>query len=835
MKKLFHYFTILGLLIATPVFAATLNGTIRLEDLNIEGLEIQEESLGFQGNIAQPFTITTPSTNTAATTTNLFGNFLPQVDLAYDIGNSVSARWRAGYFNFVSSTTSTVGTAHFPDVDLGANIGSATLRFGVGNFGSVSSTSSTISNVYLGDGTESAPSLSFTSQNNLGLYRLVTGTMAFTTNGELIQSWMTTSTAIWNGGLSDYLNISFTGADTYFDTITGDIVFTPGGTDVVVPDDLSLAFGTGINARFIYETADSNANALLLVMERASAVDVPVFIIASTTAINVDLGLFDTWATPSLAVLSPDNTKYLSFRGGNTNPMIDTNATSLLASSGAATALWSSARFQVQDDKFLSLGTGSDAQFIWETADANANALILQLSRNGAGTTVPVFAVASTSANNVDLGLFDTWTNPTFAILGTANARYLRLYNNDIDSILDVSAGTLQVQIASSTVVSVSSTGIGLINGTVANPSLTFRNDTDKGLYIDTTSSTLNIVADGNVGFVVSSTGASVIDSAYLAVGTGVDGRFKWNVADANANEMLLVLPEGDATNVPVFIITDASGDIDLSFFDGVTVPTVAILDDTANDYLSLSFSGSDALIRTRLGDIILRPLGNDVIIEDSREMSFGTTADASFIWEDADANANELLLTFPAGGGTDVPVLALADSSAQNLDLGFFNGLTQPTLAVVDRNNGRYLRFYNNSIDSIIDTNAGRIRLQVASSTEMIVETNGVGYPMVATTTLSVAHSVTTTGRIMRLQGDGGATTITSTPSIQAGFDGQIVTFVGVSDTNTITFQDNANLAASGLRLSADTNFTLGLSDQITLIYDNVAQVWLEQNRSGN
>ena len=734
MKKLLRYLIVFGLLTGTPVFAATLNGSIEFKDFSFDGLEIPVESLGFQGNIAQPFTITAPSTSTAATTTNLFGNFLPQSDLAYDIGNGVDKRWRGGYFSFVSST------------------------------------SSTIPNVYLGDGSESAPALSFISQNNLGLYRLATGTIAFTTNGELIQSWMTTSTAVWNGGLSDYLNISFSGEDTVLDTIAGDIILTPGGLDVNIRDSNTLTFGTGY-----------------------------------------------------------------------------------------------------------------DAQLTWEDADANANELLLMFGAGGA-TNVPVFALTDSSAQNLDLGFFNGLTQPTLALVDKNNGRYLRLYDNSIDAVIDTSAGKIHLQVASSTVVSVSSTGLGIINGTEANPSLVFINDTDKGLFLDTTSSTINVVADGNIGLVVSSSGASVIDGKYFALGTGADARWLYEISDSDENFVLLALPEGDGTSVSVVGIGDASsiGISGLNFYQGETSPLLAIFDEATNDYLDFSFrEGSNAFIRTRLGDVIFKPGGNDVVLGNDIFLGFGTTTLARVGYETADANANELIVALPNGGGTNVPVLVIGDQSVLNKDLGFFNGVTQPTLVLVDQAEGTYLRLYNNSTDSILDSSAGAWRFQIASSTKQLISTTstiiygltdsdylllssngndtvynipsgnqffqvasttkmrlgstGVGYPSVATTTLSTAHSVTTTGRIMRLQGDGGATTVASTPSVQAGFDGQMITFVGTDDVNTVTFQDNLNLAASGLRLSGNVNFTLGINDTLTLYYDTVAQTWNEIHRSDN
>lgn len=62
-------------------------------------------------------------------------------------------------------------------------------------------------------------------------------------------------------------------------------------------------------------------------------------------------------------------------------------------------------------------------------------------------------------------------------------------------------------------------------------------------------------------------------------------------------------------------------------------------------------------------------------------------------LWETADANANVLLFAGPSGGAVDVPVYVFGDDTALNADLGFFNGITEPTLAVLDSSAARYLR----------------------------------------------------------------------------------------------------------------------------------------------
>lgn len=71
--------------------------------------------------------------------------------------------------------------------------------------------------------------------------------------------------------------------------------------------------------------------------------------------------------------------------------------------------------------------------------------------------------------------------------------------------------------------------------------------------------------------------------------------------------------------------------------------------------------------------------------LKDDVQLDFGTSHDASFLWETADANANCLLLGLPTGGAVNVPVFTIGLSTSINSDLGLFNGFTRPTLALLE------------------------------------------------------------------------------------------------------------------------------------------------------
>lgn len=98
---------------------------------------------------------------------------------------------------------------------------------------------------------------------------------------------------------------------------------------------------------------------------------------------------------------------------------------------------------------------------------------------------------------------------------------------------------------------------------------------------------------------------------------------------------------------------------------------------------------------------------------------------------------------------------------------------------------------------------------------------------------TVDTTDSINVRYGTIRVQGDGAAKVLTSTPTIDAGFIGQIIILKGGSNTNTVTLQDADTLANSNLRLKSST-VTLGLEDCIILQYDNkFSSAWVEIGRS--
>lgn len=95
------------------------------------------------------------------------------------------------------------------------------------------------------------------------------------------------------------------------------------------------------------------------------------------------------------------------------------------------------------------------------------------------------------------------------------------------------------------------------------------------------------------------------------------------------------------------------------------------------------------------------------------------------------------------------------------------------------------------------------------------------------AATNITAASGITPTAPLMRVQGNGGAITVTANPQIVAGIDGQVLIVEGNDDTNTVTLADG-----TGLHLHSGA-FTLGAHDTIVLVYDANQSEWQEQSRN--
>lgn len=99
---------------------------------------------------------------------------------------------------------------------------------------------------------------------------------------------------------------------------------------------------------------------------------------------------------------------------------------------------------------------------------------------------------------------------------------------------------------------------------------------------------------------------------------------------------------------------------------------------------------------------------------------------------------------------------------------------------------------------------------------------------------TLEAGTTVADDAGTIQVVGSGGAVTLTATPTISAGVDGQRLLIRGTHDTNTVTFQDVANLGTGALWLGG-VDFTMTQGDRLLLEYDGTLSVWVEISRTDN
>jgi len=415
------------------------------------------------------------------------------------------------------------------------------------------------------------------------------------------------------------------------------------------------------------------------------------------------------------------------------------------------------------DDDFIGFGNVAatpDVRLLWETADANANAFLFVLPVGGA-VDVPVAIFGDDTALNKDLGLFNGITDPTMAVLSDDATKYISMSH-------DGTYGDIKIPGTSS----------NFIRFTIGNTT---------PLWIST-----DVV--------------NILDNIPLAIGSSEDAELLFETVDANANALVLALPDGGATNVSVCVIGDKGSpsvvNADLGLFHGITDPTLAILDESNDDYIRFYHDGTNAYIDNKGGNIIVTPDDGYFRVLSDVGISFGggTPPAASFLYETADTNANALVLALPDhdkdGGAVHVPVLVIGDQDAPtviNTDLGLFNGITTPTIAILDTSNADYISFGHNGTDANIITNNGDILLNIGGGNLAPSANDGVA---LGTTALMWSDLFLASGAVINF--DNGDLTITHSSNALNIAGGGIshVNTVGISTAAT-PFTPNVEYAA--------------------------------------
>ena len=230
-------------------------------------------------------------------------------------------------------------------------------------------------------------------------------------------------------------------------------------------------------------------------------------------------------------------------------------------------------------------------------------------------------------------------------------------------------------------------------------------------------------------------------------------------------------------------------------------------------------------------------------IFGDDGAVGFGSGSPGQIVWDTSDANANMLKIEVPTGGAVDVPVV-LVGIGHIGVDLGFFNGVTQPTLGIVDTDRDSYIVMdfsaddaarirANRDIDlSIIDNSATSMTIKQGSDAYLIIDTAdssesvsiGTGISGTAIT-LGHATSETTVADNLSVTGD---LAVDGTANLDnTDIDGTLVVDgTNISLDSTTTFNiDNSN-TSNGITIATATSgvpISIGHATSEVTVNDNL------------
>jgi len=174
--------------------------------------------------------------------------------------------------------------------------------------------------------------------------------------------------------------------------------------------------------------------------------------------------------------------------------------------------------------------------------------------------------------------------------------------------------------------------------------------------------------------------------------------------------------------------------------------------------------------------------------------------------------------------------MLQLDQTSTGDANIVFSIGDSNSKSIGVDNTDADKLKFSNSrsvSTGTVMTFNGTNVGIGTTTAGATL-EVNGTqGCTPSATQNITAGGGITGTNCVMRVQGSGGAVTITATPSIVDGSDGETIKIQGDSDTNTLTIQGEAQLAGSGFNCNGGLDVVLGKGDIIEIEYDLGDDAW--------
>lgn len=105
---------------------------------------------------------------------------------------------------------------------------------------------------------------------------------------------------------------------------------------------------------------------------------------------------------------------------------------------------------------------------------------------------------------------------------------------------------------------------------------------------------------------------------------------------------------------------------------------------------------------------------------------------------------------------------------------------------------------------------------------------------PGTAQNITAAATAITLSGPIIQLTANA-SYTLSATPTIANGTNGQVITIINVDSADVITLQNETTLAGSNLRLAGAANLALGPRDSVTLVYSSTLGDWIQIGASNN
>ncbi len=166
-----------------------------------------------------------------------------------------------------------------------------------------------------------------------------------------------------------------------------------------------------------------------------------------------------------------------------------------------------------------------------------------------------------------------------------------------------------------------------------------------------------------------------------IAASNGID--MSGSLLKLNGTDSIRSAVAGTVNHVVagVTVLTLTATAIDLQGFELILDANgdTSITADT-NDQIDIRINGADDFQFVANTFNVLT--GSNLVVRDDCNLGLGTGSTVILAFDTTDLNANELVLQLPAGGATDVPVLAIGQS-IKGVNLGLYDGVVDPTIAL--------------------------------------------------------------------------------------------------------------------------------------------------------